>query len=56
MATESRRQELLQEARDWVKINQCPLPLDLVTEMMGVGLDATTIENDLLEGDQNGTS
>jgi hypothetical protein len=56
MATDGRRQELLQEARDWVNSNQCPLPLDLVVEMMGAGLDATTIENDLLSGDQNGTT
>ena len=46
-----KRSELLARARQWVRANQCPLPLDLAFEMLEVGLDATAIESDLLNDD-----
>lgn len=47
---------LMQRARNWVLRNQCPLPLDLAVEMMGAGLDAGVIEEQLLkEMDNHGT-
>ncbi len=39
---------LLLRAEEWVEKHATPLPIDLVTEMLGEGLDAAGIEDQLL--------
>lgn len=39
----------MQRARAWVNKNGCGLPLDLTVELLGAGLDARTIECQLIE-------
>lgn len=49
----SERVRLIYRARNWVRLNQCPFPLDLAAEMLGVGLDVGVIEEQLLEENES---
>ena len=46
--TRAEHRDLLRRARNWVKANQCPFPVDLTTELLTAGIDAGRIEEQLL--------
>lgn len=50
----SERADVLRRARRYLQHNQCPLPLDMIVELMVVGIDASTLENDALYGGETG--
>jgi hypothetical protein len=43
------RAELLRRAYRWWEVNQCPLPLDLATDLMAAGIDVEALEQSLEE-------
>ena len=43
------KDELIERAQRWVERHGCPLPVDLVTDLIGAGVDALELEDQLLE-------
>ncbi len=54
MATDSERQALVERARAWVRVYECSFPFDLHAEMLGAGMDAGRIEEQLLKENDSG--